>query len=116
MSWTKRERILVTIVLIIIFILANIFSNIVIKNKFGVDVFDEKYKDKIKVYYKADNIAQYPHPFFGLASIGDISIENSLTSEPLFTDITHIKNETGPKILIIGGSVASTLSNNCFPR
>lgn len=113
MSWTKKEWGLVGATTLLLFVALNLVSFFVIKNQLGVSVYESKlYKAKKNEFKKNVGGGSIPHPFFGLSSQGGRSLQNRLTSEPLFNRISEIKTQKPIKVLVLGGSVASNMSNS----
>jgi len=112
MNWTKSEWTLISTVAILLFIAVNLVSFFVIKSQFGISIYDtQTYKNK-KNSIKIDlNKSSIPHPFFGISFEGGIPFQNQLTPEPLFDRISIIKENNSINILVLGGSVASNMSN-----
>ena len=112
LSKVKRDIALILSVLVILFVISNIFSHYIIKSYVGVGVYEDSYLETKRVYLMDENAAQYVHPFFGLANVRAIKLESELSDEPMFSNVDHVGSNRGPKILILGGSVAANLSNN----
>jgi len=113
MNLTKKEFALVFVTCLIAFFFINVISYYIILSKTGLSIYDnEKYLRYKSSFYKELDKGSLPHPFFGLGTQGGRSFENKLTNEPLFDRISDIKDKNPIRILVLGGSVASNLSNS----
>ena len=103
--------------LILLFLLANIFSFAVIKVKTGTNLFkNNEYLNKKKTFFIKDAVDKYIHPFIGQIDLNNVSnVENNLSDEKLFYHVyeSKIKNNNETiKILLLGSSVAINFSDN----
>ena len=82
--------------LILLFLLANIFSFAVIKVKTGTNLFkNNEYLNKKKTFFIKDAVDKYIHPFIGQIDLNNVSnVENNLSDEKLFYHVyeSKIKN------------------------
>jgi len=110
---TKKEWGLFFVTLLILFLFINIVAHHIILRKTELSIYDsEKYWKYKTSFYKDLNKGSLPHPFFGLGSQGRGSFQNNLTNESLFDTISEIKDKNSIRVLVLGGSVASNLSNS----
>jgi len=108
-----KDVILVSVVALFLFVLANFIAFHIIKMKLQVSIYESSQYLELKARFLKDpKWGQFPHPFFGSAVTGWKSADELLTREPLFDTISSSRTDS-IKVLILGGSVARQLSN--FP-
>jgi hypothetical protein len=112
MNLTKKDWGLFFVTVLILFYFINVLSYYLILNKTGLSIYDrEKYLKYKTSFYKNLDKGSVPHPFFGLSLESGASVQNDLSKEPLFEKISDIKDKNPIRVLVLGGSVASHLSN-----
>ena len=107
----KFEKVYYLLVFFIFFVVVNIFSYFRINSLIGASIFDHKKYLTIKANFVKNNKGTLPHPFLGSTSTKLISLDSTISNEPMFHSVS--KKPTSKKeikILILGGSVASHLS------
>lgn len=113
MNLTKKDWGLFIVTIVILFLFINVLSYYIILSKTGLSIYDtEKYLKYKNSFYKNLDKGSVPHPFFGIGFQGGYSFQNDLTKEPIFEKISDIKDKNPIRVLVLGGSVASNLSNS----
>ena len=112
MRLKRLDYLFFLLVLVVLFVIANVVAYHSIKNQSGgLSMFDkEKYRPYKDQFFLVENQSQIPHPFYGLSSVGWEKFPNEITNEPLFWAITPSEVQNPIKVLVVGGSVASHLS------
>jgi hypothetical protein len=108
MSLTKNEKILVSIVIILVVFAVNFASHYIIKSKLNISIYNAEYVENNKKFFK--NSDTKVHPYYGLDT-GDIrGFESNISEEKSFISVSPTLSDQPIKILVLGGSVASHLS------
>ena len=114
MNWTKKDILLFTITLTLLFIVANVISQNFLLNNYGVSIYDpghESFSNRfVKVMHRS-----HAHPFYGLADGGQRGLSSELSAENSFATISPIPPKNAVNILVLGGSVAGHLSLRTSP-
>ena len=110
MNWTKAEMKLIAVVLIFIFILANLGSYFVIKSVLDISIYHENYENEQRKFIK--NIGDKVHPFYGLSSGNKVGFQSDISVENNFISVSpsSLNYDEQIKVLVLGGSVAAHLS------
>ena len=108
MSLTKPERLLVWVVVVIAFVIVNLFSLYVLSDEFELSIYRTDYPSKQQAYLK--QLGSKVHPFYGLASGSTTGFESEVSVEHSFTRVSPVKSDKPISVLVLGGSVASHLS------
>lgn len=109
MNWTRSEKLLIFVVFIVLFTAVNIAAHLFIKKILDVSIYESNYDITQKQFTKRLS-GKRAHPFYGLSDgmvpgfDSDVSVENN------FRRVSPIRSEDPIKVLVVGGSVASHLS------
>lgn len=109
MSLTRPEKILVSVVLIILFIVSNIAAFLIIQKVLNVSMFDSDYDITQEQYIKRLS-GKRVHPFYGLSDGIVPGFESIVSSENNFRSVSPLKSANPINVLVLGGSVAMHLS------
>jgi hypothetical protein len=108
MSLTKPEKILAWTVAIIVLIMINLFALYVLNDEFELSIYREDYPTKQRQYHK--QLGAKVHPFYGLANGNTVGFDSEVSAERNFNRVSPVRAENPISILVLGGSVASHLS------
>lgn len=84
----KSEKVYYLLVFFIFFVIVNIFSFYRINSLIGASIFDHKKYLTIKANFVKNNKGTLPHPFLGSTSTKLISLDSTISNEPMFHSVS----------------------------
>lgn len=110
---SKAEKKLIWFVSITLFLIFNVASNFIIKKEIGVSIYDESYST-IQRDYKKSLSNKKVHPFYGLTDASYPGFDSKISDENNFRSVSPVKSKNPINVLVVGGSVASHLSESRY--